>query len=93
MYVLNNVQTADEYTSGNTLECPGTTELNILIANAAVYLQFAFRNVGYTSAAPVWAPEVFYPPGEKTRGRNVEQVRVRSAVSKKPAQVTIEAVS
>lgn len=93
MYALNNVTTQDNYTVDSTLECPGTTELNILIANAAVYLQFAFRNAGYTSAAPVWSPEVFYPPGEKTRGRNVEQVRVRSALAGKPAQVTIEAVS
>lgn len=94
MYVLNNVTTSDDYSDAATLECPGTKELNILVYNAAVYLQYAFRTVGYTAGSVVWQPAegVFFPPGERVRGRNVEQVRVRSAVAGKPAQVTIEAI-
>lgn len=94
MYVLNNITTTDTYTDESTLECPGTTELNILTYNAAIYLQYAFRIAGYRAGATVWVPPegVFFPPGERVRGRNVEQVRVRSAVIGKPAQVTIEAV-
>ena len=94
MFALNNVETQDDYSDDATLECPGTTELDILVGNAAVYVQYAFRAKGYSSQAPVWAPTngVFFPPGNYIRGRRVEQVRVKSAVAGKPAQVTIEAV-
>lgn len=93
MFALNNVETQDDYSDDTTLECPGTTELNLIVANAAVFLQYAFRSVGYSSQATVWSPEVYFPPSTYVRGRRVEQVRVRSAVKGKPAQVTIEAVS
>jgi hypothetical protein len=94
MYALNNVATTDEY-GDNELECPGTTELDITVGNAAILLQYAFRVQGYTSAAPVWAPPngVYFAPGFHIRGRNVEGVRIKSAVAGQPAQVTIEAVS
>lgn len=94
MYALNNVTTGDDFTEAATLECPGVKELNIMVYNAAVFIQYAFRTMGYKSDSPVWQPTdgVFFPPGERTRGLNVEQVRVRSAVPGKPAQVTIEAV-
>lgn len=95
MFVLNNVATSDDYSDEATLQCPGTTEVNLLIYNAAVYVQYAFRTLGYTAEAPIWSPPegVFFPPGERVRGRNIEQIRVRSAVAGKPAQVTIEAVA
>jgi hypothetical protein len=94
MYALNNVTTTDEY-ADNELECPGTTELDMTIGNAAVLLQYAFRVQGFTGSAPVWAPPngVFFAPGFHIRGRNVEGVRIKSAVSGQPAQVTIEAVA
>lgn len=94
MYALNNVTTTDEYTD-NSLECPGSTELDITVGNAAVLIQYAFRIRGYTGAAPAWAPAegVFFAPGFFIRGRNVEGVRIKSAVSGVPAQVTIEAVT
>ena len=95
MFALNNVSTADDYEDATTLECPGTTELDITVGNAAVYIQFGFRKQGYSGQAVTWAPleGVFFPPGFFVRGRNVDQVRVKSAVAGKPAQVTIEAVT
>ncbi len=94
MYALNNVKTTDKYEE-NTLECPGTSELDITVSNAAVLLQYAFRIQGYTGAAPPWTPPngVYFAPGFHIRGRNVEGVRIKSAVVGVPAQVTIEAVS
>lgn len=95
MYALNNVTTEDDYSEENTLECPGTIELDLTIANNPIFLQYAFRGEGYTATSPQWVPAngVYFAPGFHVRGRNVEQVRVRSAVKGKPAQVTIEAVS
>lgn len=92
MYALNNVQTQAEYTDDTTLQCPGTTELNITVGNKAIYVQFAFREQGFTGAAPQWQPVngLYLPPGFHTRGYNVEAVRVKSVTE--PAQVTIEAV-
>lgn len=94
MYALNNVTTTDDY-ADSTLECPGSTELDITVGNAAILLQYAFRVQGYTGASPQWAPAngVFFAPGFFIRGRNVEGVRIKSAVVGVPAQVTIEAVS
>jgi len=95
MYALNNVTTADDYTDANTLPCAGSTELDITVGNNAILIQYAFREHGLSSTSPTWTPEngLFMPPGFHIRGRNVEAVRVRSAVKGKPAQVTIEAVS
>lgn len=95
VYALNNIQTADDYTTDSTLLCPGTTELNITVGNKAIYIQFAFRAQGFTGASPPWVPldGLFLPPGFHTRGYNAESVRVKSAVTAQPAQVTIEAVT
>lgn len=94
MYALNNVTTTDSF-EDNTLECPGSSEIDLTVANAAVLVQYAYRMQGYTGAAPVWTPPegVFFVPGFFIRGRNVEAVRVKSAVVGIPAQVTVEAVS
>lgn len=94
MYALNNVKTTDDYTD-NSLECPGSTELDITVGNAAVLVQYAFRLPGYTGASPTWSPPegVFFAPGFHIRGRNAEGVRVKSAAQGIPAQVTIEAVT
>lgn len=95
MYALNNVTTSDDYEESTTLQCPGTTELEITVGNKAIYIQYAFREHGMSGTSPVWTPQngVYMPPGFHTRGRNVDGVRVRSAVPGTPAQVTIEAVS
>lgn len=94
MFALNNATTTDRF-EDTELECPGTTEVDITVANAAVMVQYAFRVDGYTSAAPQWAPleGVFLPPGFHVRGRRVERVRFKSAVTGVPSQVTVEAVS
>lgn len=95
MFALNNVETGDDYTEGNTLLCPGTVELIVTVENEPILLQYAFRGAGYNSKAPVWSPSngIFMPPGFHTRGRNVEQVRVKSFTKGKPGKVSIEAVS
>jgi hypothetical protein len=95
MYALNNVTTEDEFTSANTLECPGTRELNITVGNKAIFIQYAFRVQGYTGMSIPWSPDngLYIPPGFHTRAYNVDGVRVRSAVAGVPAQVTIEAVN
>ncbi len=95
MYALNGVETADDYTDASTLQCAGSVELNITVEGEPILLQYAFRVSGYSSEAPVWSPPngVFLPAGFHTRGRNVEQVRVKSFTKGKPGKVSIEAVS
>ena len=95
MYALNSVETQDEYTEANTLQCPGTVELIVTVEGEPVLLQYAFRSDGYSAGAPIWTPSngVFLPAGFHTRGRNVEQVRVKSFAKGKPGNVSIEAVS
>jgi len=93
MYALNNVTTEDEYSDNNTLECAGSIELDVTVANNAAFLQYALREAGYTGDAVNWSAEIFLVPGFHVRGRHADKVRVRSAVAGKPAQVTIEAVS
>ena len=95
MYALNAVETTDEYSENNTLLCPGTVEIVVTVEGEPVLLQYAFRNTGYNSQAPAWSPPngIFLPAGFHARGRNVEQVRVKSFAKGKPGIVSIEAVS
>lgn len=95
MYALNSVETEDDYSEANTLQCPGTVELIITVEGEPILLQYAFRGDGYSANAPVWSPVngVFLPAGFHTRGRNVEQVRIKSFAKGKPGNVSIEAVS
>jgi len=95
MYALNNAETADDYTVANTLQCPNTIEIIITVEGEPVLLQYAFSGGGYTSLAPTWSPPngIFLPAGFHVRGRNIEQVRVKSFVKGKPGRVSIEAVS
>lgn len=93
MYALNNVTTEDEYSDANTLECAGSVELDVTVANNAAFLQYAIRESGFTGDAVNWSTEIFLVPGFHVRGRNADKVRVRSAVVGKPSQVTIEAVT
>lgn len=94
MYALNNATTTDDY-EDNTLECPGSTEIDLTVSNAAVLIQYAFRMHGFTSTSLVWSPPngVFFATGFFIRGRNVDGIRIKSAVPGTPAQVTVEAVS
>jgi len=93
MYALNNVSTADTYTQANTLVCPQTIKVNLIIANNAALVQMADPSPGIVGGAGAFRPEVFMPPGYYNLARRVEQVRVKSAVTGKAAQITIEAIT
>lgn len=95
MYALNALSTPKDFTEAATLICPGTVELNITVEENPVLIQYAFRGSGYSDQAPQWTPSngVYLPPGFHTRGRNVEQVRVKSFEPTKPGIISIEAVS
>ena len=86
---LNNVTTADGYTSANTLTCEGSTSQQVFVTGAAVYYEEAKRDIGYAGQAVPFESEVFLPPGYYNWSRPMERFRVRSAVPGKPAQVTI----
>jgi hypothetical protein len=94
-WVLNNVTTADGYTSGNTLDgLPFPSRINLDVANAAIYWQLKQSSHGpglYTGGT--WGPETFMLPGSRSLFRaGVRGFRVRSAKPSTPAQVTVEAV-
>lgn len=88
MPALNNATTADGYTAGATLVCPGSRRLTIHARNAAVYYQ-----LGHGMPAIQWDPDgaVFLPPGTLSGERTFDAVRLRSAAAGKPAQVTVDA--
>lgn len=50
-YPLNNVTTANAYTTANTLECPRGVRVQINVSNAAVFYQIGF-NVDVHKAEP-----------------------------------------
>jgi hypothetical protein len=83
---LNNITTADGYTSANTLYAPGSARITMHVRNAAVYYQ-----LGDGLGGVLWRDEVFLPPGTLSGARIFDVVRVRSAVAGTPAQVTIDA--
>lgn len=90
---LNNVETANGYTPGTTLDSiAACTRLNIDVYNQSIFWQLR------VSPEPVersgsWQDEVFMGPGSRTLSRRyITGARVRSAVAGKPARVTLEAV-
>jgi len=89
---LNNVTTANDYTAGTTLETdPPATKLNMVVANAAVYVNVS--NAGGLRRSQAWDLETYYPPGYYNLNKPpFNAVRVRSAVAGTPAQVTISAL-
>lgn len=88
------LETADNYTEDNTLFCGGAVKVNLEIANAGIFVQFAIRNPHHPGINPSsnFGQEVFKGPNTYLLARNVDAVRIRSAVSGKPAVVTIEAL-
>jgi hypothetical protein len=92
MAVLNNVTTANGYTAGNTLRCPLSEVQNLIITGQAIFIQYKEREGGYTGQAPAFIPELFLPPGYYNWARDIEEIQVRSAVTGKSAQVTINTV-
>lgn len=90
-WVKNNVTTEDEYAEGTTLETGIARRLRVAVYNAAVYRQVLVSRTGERGQA-VWQPEAYLAPGTESLAlRGLFGVRVRSAVSKTPAQVTIQA--
>lgn len=83
-YPLNNVTTADAYTTANTLNCPGSVRLNIDVTNAAVYYQ-----LGTLVGGVNWDAETFMTPSFRGLDRKFDAIRVRSAKAGAPAQVTL----
>lgn len=89
---LNNVATQDRYTNETTLICEDATKLNIQIFNAAIYYQYLPRTRLHPGLSGFWSAETLLGPGIYLFARNAQAIRVRSAVTGKPAQVTIEAI-
>jgi hypothetical protein len=89
---LNNVATADDYTEANTLNCEGAVKLDIQVFNAAIYYSYMPRSRIHPRGGN-FSPEVLLGPATYLLVRNADQVRVRSAASGVPAQVTIEALN
>jgi hypothetical protein len=91
--VLNAAVTADAYTAGNTLKCVGAVRVNFEIRNAEIFYQFAYRYPGQPAPASDFnGPEVRAGRTLRSLDRNIDAVRVRSAVAGTPATVTIEAM-
>lgn len=91
-YALSLLETEDEYSDANTLQCPGSIKLDIQVANAGIFYQFAGASKEQ-QWGNVYNPEVFLAPGTYLLFRRSMQVRVRSAVPGKPAIVTLEALT
>ena len=93
---LNNQTSADNYTAANSLEVsPPASKCNLVVANAAVFVQFS--DGGGMLKSQAWLPETFYPPGyynlNNPTGTGVfNAVRFRSAVAGTPGQVTVSAI-
>lgn len=89
---LNNVTTANGYTTPNTLVCPDARRINIDVANAAIFYQ-----LGHGFPAVRWDDELFMGPAFRSMDALsdsepiADAIRVRSAVAGMPAQVTVHA--
>lgn len=89
------VTTQDNYADATTLRCPGAVRVNIEIRNAAATVQFAYRYgpPSRSDTAPNFTDEVTYGRTVRSLDRNINGVRVKSAVAGSPARVTIEAMT
>lgn len=89
--ILNNVTTEDNYTVDVTAIFPALThKINLVIANASVYVQWE-RVEATGRVVGAWSDEQFYVPGIASvidPIGPVGGVRMRSAVTGEPAQVS-----
>lgn len=89
------VTTSDAFTSATTLRCPGAVRVNFEIRQAAIVYELAYRYPGQLGGGrePQWTGQLV-PAGRTLRSldRNIDGVRVKSAVAGVPAVVTIEAM-
>lgn len=96
-YALNNVATTDEYTDDTTLRAPNVSRITINVSNASVYVQFACRRAGVSTAAGAeqWESEQFLTPGlwiyddVDTGGNPLIGLRARSGAVGVPARVSM----
>lgn len=92
-YPLNNKQSADTYTAGNTLDNLAVcNRVNIDISFAAIYYQLKLAQREPDDGLYDWGPEIFADVGTDSLDRLCAGVRFRSAVAGSPATVTFELV-
>jgi hypothetical protein len=83
---LSNVTTADSYEEATTLHWPGTVQVVLQVANAAILLQVDSSEKGNGE----WGSELFIAPVIGVLPIVCSGIRVRSAVLATPAQVTAQ---
>lgn len=93
MAALNNVTTEDDYSDATTLRAENAVRVNLDISNAAIYYQLSRPVSGLRAGADTWGSEIFAAPTFQSLDRRTNAIRVRSAVSAEPAQVTIDALT
>jgi hypothetical protein len=85
---LNNVQTANDYTTANTLRAHGAVRFDLFVsAVGSVFLQLGIGD------APEWEQEALYAPGAYGEALAFDWARVRSAAPGVPVQVNLKAVT
>lgn len=90
-WTLNNVESKNNYEAATTIETGKAKRANVSVYNAAVLVQLLTDPVGKIKAQAQWQPPLFVAPGSIAFARNgLFGVRFKSAVSGKPAQVTVE---
>lgn len=86
MWVLNNIETANEYTAANTLEGGPANRVSFDTYEKPIFYQLKVSPTGEAGAAD-WGKEVYLEPSSRTLGRrNVFGVRVRSAKEGEPGK-------
>lgn len=84
MQQLANVTTSDNYTAATTIELGSAIACKYVIANAAVYVQWA-KHLDNNEVGPFGDEQLLTPEANVKRG--VSGIRVRSAFAGVPAQV------
>lgn len=86
MWVLNNIETKNEYEAGTTLEGGPANRVSFDTYEKPIFYQLKVSATGEAGNAD-WGKEIFMEPSSRTIGRrNVFGVRVRSAKEGEPAK-------
>lgn len=91
-YSLNQAVTADNYTTANTLRCPGAVRLNLEIRGAAIYYSLTVPDAGMPEDSWAFGNEVYAGRTLRSLKRRTSAIRIRSAAVGVPATVTVEAM-
>lgn len=89
-FALNNIITADAYPTppaGCSLQCAGGDRVNMQIANAAVLVEYTFRDIDGTTTL---SPDTFLQPGVYSFSKSVNLLRFKAALAGIQARVTAE---